>query len=234
MTIRQEIHFLYPTFTAAELGYKDIVELLLAFGADMSLTEKGGRTPLYIAARGGHTDIVDMLIRAERQQKLDGGEVHDSVSLQRRLSVTSADSHDISTEQVVHDLEEGLATQMQDIITLLSKYLLDAYDWLKLAHIWDFEEEHILAIEHHYTGKLSYREHTSRLMNIWFHSLPSNKHPLRELCISLSMIGKGRLASCIMSKSSTPNTFWLKHYRLLKAFSGCTNDRICSKLCIIL
>ena len=193
---------------AAELGHKDIVEVLIAFGADFSYTERSGRTPLYIAARGGHTEIVDFLIKSERQLKLDSSEINHNI-LQRRLSVTSADSHEdvYSTDQVVNALEEGLAIQMQDILSELARQHLQEQDWLRLARFWDFEEDQIEAIEHQYTGRGSYKEHCHRLMMIWLLSLPSNRHPMRELFVSLMAIGRGSVAKKVVNKTTTTTKF---------------------------
>jgi hypothetical protein len=49
---------------AAEGGYKEIVELLIAKGSDIDARRKYplGDTPLHSAARKGHVDIVDLLI----------------------------------------------------------------------------------------------------------------------------------------------------------------------------
>lgn len=51
---------------AAETGYTEICKLLLAAGANIEQREQGGRTPLYIAARGSFTAIVDMIIKTAR------------------------------------------------------------------------------------------------------------------------------------------------------------------------
>lgn len=48
------------------MGYTDICKLLLAAGANIEQREQGGRTPLYIAARGSFTAIVDMIIKTAR------------------------------------------------------------------------------------------------------------------------------------------------------------------------
>lgn len=55
-----------PIHIAAEMGHTEICKLLLAAGADIEQREQGGRTPLYIAARGSFTAIVDMIIKTAR------------------------------------------------------------------------------------------------------------------------------------------------------------------------
>lgn len=44
-------------------GHNDVVELLLAEGAEVSATNSKGDTPLHLAAQGGHTACVQTLIR---------------------------------------------------------------------------------------------------------------------------------------------------------------------------
>lgn len=51
---------------AAEMGYTDICKILLQAGANIEQREQGGKTPLYIAARGSFTAIVDMIIKTAR------------------------------------------------------------------------------------------------------------------------------------------------------------------------
>ena len=48
------------------MGHTEVCKLLLASGADIEQREQGGRTPLYIAARGSFTAIVDMIIKTAR------------------------------------------------------------------------------------------------------------------------------------------------------------------------
>jgi len=40
----------------------NVVEKLLAHGADADLATSDGRTPLYVASKGGHADAVEMLL----------------------------------------------------------------------------------------------------------------------------------------------------------------------------
>jgi len=48
---------------ASEKGHKDIVDLLLAWGADWNVrTDDEGYAPLHSAASSGHKDIVDLLL----------------------------------------------------------------------------------------------------------------------------------------------------------------------------
>lgn len=50
-----------PLFIAAQQGYLEIVKLLVANGADIEYSFKGGFTPLYVAAQKGHIDVVQCL-----------------------------------------------------------------------------------------------------------------------------------------------------------------------------
>ena len=46
-------------------GFSDCVSVLLSGGADTNLQTSSGRTPLMLAARAGHDDIVEQLITGE-------------------------------------------------------------------------------------------------------------------------------------------------------------------------
>ena len=49
-------------WVGAVQGHKDVVEVLLANGADVNAKDSGGFTPLYMAARFGRTDLVELLL----------------------------------------------------------------------------------------------------------------------------------------------------------------------------
>jgi ankyrin repeat protein len=51
-----------PLMSAAQNGHKDVVELLIAKGADANAKDKDGWTPLMSAAQNGHKDVVELLI----------------------------------------------------------------------------------------------------------------------------------------------------------------------------
>jgi ankyrin repeat protein len=55
---------LAATFRTPSIGNqrKEIVELLIAAGADVNAKDEGGQTPLHKAASGGHKEIVELLI----------------------------------------------------------------------------------------------------------------------------------------------------------------------------
>ena len=53
-----------PLHIAANEGYNDIVVALLAGGANVNATEKGGRTPLFKASAEGHDQVVQSLLEA--------------------------------------------------------------------------------------------------------------------------------------------------------------------------
>ena len=53
-----EAHGITPMHEAAQLGRADIIELLLANGAEINSVDDAGRTPLVFAIRGKHDDLV--------------------------------------------------------------------------------------------------------------------------------------------------------------------------------
>ena len=48
------------------MGHKDIVQLLLNYGADARVHPVTKYSPLYIACYNGHKDIVDLLLKVFR------------------------------------------------------------------------------------------------------------------------------------------------------------------------
>ena len=50
---------------AAAKGHKNVVELLIAFKADVNTKDDGGRTPAHWAARYGHDDVANLLCEQE-------------------------------------------------------------------------------------------------------------------------------------------------------------------------
>ncbi|GBO26857.1 Ankyrin repeat and death domain-containing protein 1A [Araneus ventricosus] len=130
---------------AAELGYSEVAEVLLSYGADLSVPEKGGRKALYIAARGSYTAIVDMLIKVERSQTLKP--VMDNDAAEKADPQCSPECVRQTERQA-----EAQQASMRDLLWTLSKNYLDEQDWKKLARHFGFTEEHIKAIERHYTG----------------------------------------------------------------------------------
>ena len=65
-----------PLFMAAGKGHKEIVELLLANGAEVNAKGDGGVTPLHIAPLGSHKEVAELLIAkgADVNAKKDDGE----------------------------------------------------------------------------------------------------------------------------------------------------------------
>jgi hypothetical protein len=61
---------------AVEEGHKDVVEFLLAKGADVNAKANNGTTPLHVAAVGGNKEVAELLLanRAEVNTKNDKGE----------------------------------------------------------------------------------------------------------------------------------------------------------------
>jgi len=59
-----------PLHFAAGFGRRDIVELLLSFGASVDLTDDGGLTALHNAASFGHADVARVLLASGASAKV--------------------------------------------------------------------------------------------------------------------------------------------------------------------
>lgn len=57
-----------PLICASEMGHVEIIQLLLARGADPTLRDKNGLTALMIAERNGHKQIAEFLRKAAPSQ----------------------------------------------------------------------------------------------------------------------------------------------------------------------
>ncbi|MBU0717607.1 MAG: MBL fold metallo-hydrolase, partial [Planctomycetes bacterium] len=57
-----------PLHLAAYLGHRDLVELLLAQGADREIRDRSGKRPVDAAASRGRADIVDLLVEEQLVQ----------------------------------------------------------------------------------------------------------------------------------------------------------------------
>jgi cytohesin len=66
--------WLSPLQRAASGGNKEIVELLISHGADVSTADYGGGTPLHRAASAGHTEVVEVLLANGADVNAWGGE----------------------------------------------------------------------------------------------------------------------------------------------------------------
>jgi len=72
-----------PLHSAAQRGHKEIVELLLANGADVNVTNRWGQTPLHYAVVFRHEEVVKALLNAgadPNAKMLDGSTAHDLAS----------------------------------------------------------------------------------------------------------------------------------------------------------
>lgn len=242
---------------ACEMGFSESAQVLLSHGADFTISEKAsGRTALYIAARGSFPAIVDMLIKADRNNRQSHSfsmysELSRKCSLERNISLDSTDTHrtyltdssDIAPNQQANQLSRQQSSysqyemdptigsqqliinktasnqshsnsfknkqfynnntkEMRDILCLVAKHYLDPGDWIKLAKIWQFSDEHIQAIEHQYTGKTSFKEHGNRMLIIWLHGFSPSSHQnaLKELLDGLRIIGRKDVAERIRKK----------------------------------
>lgn len=52
-----------PLHVASGNGHKEVVELLLRWGAKVDIQNDFGDTPLIAATRGGHKEIIELLLR---------------------------------------------------------------------------------------------------------------------------------------------------------------------------
>ncbi len=57
-----------PLHMAAQNGHRDVVELLLAKGAEVNAKDNYDWTPLHIAAQYGHKDVVELLRQHDGQE----------------------------------------------------------------------------------------------------------------------------------------------------------------------
>ncbi|KAL3315310.1 hypothetical protein Ciccas_006064 [Cichlidogyrus casuarinus] len=93
------------------------------------------------------------------------------------------------------------ASQFEAFLYILAHKKLHKEDWRKLAHCWDFKEEHLIAIEFDDSKKKNaYKSHGYRVLVIWFHGLKSNTVPTDELRDALNSIGRKKMAMEIKSK----------------------------------
>ncbi|XP_022256538.1 ankyrin repeat and death domain-containing protein 1A-like [Limulus polyphemus] len=199
---------------AAQYNHQKVAEILLEHNCDPGSEDApdfnvGGRTALYVAARGSFTAIVDLLIGVERELS--------SKTNQANHSPDQAEKNSFCAEQ-----SDAQHKHMKQVLWTLAKSHLEPSDWRHLARYWKFTEEHMRAIEHQYTGKTSYKDHGYRMMIIWLHGLPPTKNPLKELFEALVAIGKRDVAEKIRRKVE-------EDYMP----RSCTPEKICM-MCLIL
>src|SRR3989338_7852604 len=58
----QDIYCWTPLHAACHRGHHQVVEMLLAAGANKDTPDKNGSTPLYVACWNGHHRVVEMLL----------------------------------------------------------------------------------------------------------------------------------------------------------------------------
>ncbi|PBC28819.1 Ankyrin repeat and death domain-containing protein [Apis cerana cerana] len=117
----------------------------------LSGCSQSGKTPLYIAARGSFTAIVDMIIKTARldyptpEDSMSDKEIRDLTPARRRWREGSR-GESISSNNSV------LSEHIRSILWKLAYKQLGPEDWKKLALHWAFTNDQIRAIEHQYTG----------------------------------------------------------------------------------
>ncbi|XP_078053518.1 uncharacterized protein LOC144478972 isoform X1 [Augochlora pura] len=186
-----------PIHIAAEMGHKEICELLLAAGANIEQREQSGRTPLYIAARGSFTAIVDMIIKTARldypapEASTSEKEIRDLTPARRRWREGSRGG----------SISSNNCGFPEFVLWKLAYKQLGPEDWKKLALHWAFTQDQILAIEHQYTAPLigpsSYKEHGFRMLMIWASGLSPEIPIGKELCDALIAIDKKAAAESV-------------------------------------
>lgn len=92
------------------------------------------------------------------------------------------------------------AEEMKVLLFELSHKYLKADEWKRLAHHWEFEEQHIAAIEYQDTGKNAYKDHGYRLMSIWLHGIEPNVSALNEVYEALIGIDQTKLAKKLRAR----------------------------------
>nr|XP_012142859.1 PREDICTED: ankyrin repeat and death domain-containing protein 1A-like isoform X4 [Megachile rotundata] len=189
-----------PIHIAAEMGHTDICELLLAAGANIEQREQSGRTPLYIAARGSFTAIVDMIIKTAR---LDYPTPEDSTTDKEIRDLTPARRRwrEGSRGGSISSNTSGLPEYVRSVLWKLAYKQLGPEDWKKLALHWAFTQDQIRAIEHQYTapiiGPSSYKEHGFRMLMIWASGLNPEIPITKELCDALFAVDKKSIAESV-------------------------------------
>ncbi|CAD1477800.1 unnamed protein product, partial [Heterotrigona itama] len=157
------------------------------------ICSQGGKTPLYIAARGSFTAIVDMIIKTAR---LDYPTPEDSTSDKEIRDLTPARRRwrEGSRGGSISSNNGALSEHIRSILWKLAYKQLGPEDWKKLALHWAFTYDQIQAIEHQYTGPSSYKEHGFRMLMIWASGLNPEISVGKELCDALSAVDKNSIA----------------------------------------
>ncbi|XP_046401175.1 ankyrin repeat and death domain-containing protein 1A-like isoform X2 [Ischnura elegans] len=224
-----------PIHLAAEQGFSDICKILLNAGANIDQREQdshfhgrsnlegakpmlpkyGGKTPLYIAARGSFTAIVDMIIKTARldypidkdgcgsSEDKELGHQNSNATRRRRRGPWRRLSSGVAEGAVVSP--PRCQERLRELLWKVSYKQLGPGEWRRLALHWKFTEDQIRAIEHQYTGPSSYKEHGFRMLLIWAHGLPPDANPVKELYESLTAIDKKGIADALRRKLDEEN-----------------------------
>ncbi|XP_076388741.1 uncharacterized protein LOC100882118 isoform X2 [Megachile rotundata] len=161
-----------------------------------SKCSQSGRTPLYIAARGSFTAIVDMIIKTAR---LDYPTPEDSTTDKEIRDLTPARRRwrEGSRGGSISSNTSGLPEYVRSVLWKLAYKQLGPEDWKKLALHWAFTQDQIRAIEHQYTGPSSYKEHGFRMLMIWASGLNPEIPITKELCDALFAVDKKSIAESV-------------------------------------
>ena len=111
---RRKLGLVSPIVLSSAMGYTDIVNVLLLYGADVNTRITGGQQALHYAAAHGHSDIIDILV--ENKANVD-------------------DMDDLGNTPLLHAIKEG---QVDSLITLVTHGAnIDSRNKLG-QNIWDY------------------------------------------------------------------------------------------------
>ncbi|KAJ8781906.1 hypothetical protein J1605_006327 [Eschrichtius robustus] len=129
-----------PLHVAADLGNAELVETLRKAGGDLKVVDKQGKAALAVAARSNCSLIVDTLIKAKRcyaWREEHGENIKDPST---SFTLMFKQDHSQETRHIC-SLRWHLAYRQQK-----------ANEWQRLAHLWNFTDAQIRAIEEQWSA----------------------------------------------------------------------------------
>jgi len=83
---------------AAELGYLDVIRMAVAKGAQLDLQDNDGRTPLHLAACKGHTELMEVLLKAEAGEWVDRKNKRGCTALHEAITANNVEAARVLVE----------------------------------------------------------------------------------------------------------------------------------------